>query len=148
MLRTECPLCGRRNQTRIWIVFRSLLCIEKSKDALGNPKSAVFTNPLRPAEKDPYLSFLPHVSRLVLLPSLLGQIGHLQTQVTLHPGLVTKRMTSRITGPTWKEHTKTRWPKLSEPLSGKCLEMQRPFQSVYWYQMVFIFGVWVTIKWT
>lgn len=44
----------------------------------------------------PYLSLLPHVSPLLLMPSLFGQIGHLQTQVTLHPGLVTERKTSAL----------------------------------------------------
>lgn len=48
----------------------------------------------------PYLGLLPHLSSLLLWSSLFGQIGHLQAQITLHPGLVTTRKASAKTGPT------------------------------------------------
>lgn len=75
------------------------------------------TPPQPPAR--PHLRLLTHVSSLVLLPSLFGQIGHLQPQVTLHPGLVTGGMRSETKKKNEHRARKTWWPKPSEPLEWK-----------------------------
>lgn len=53
------------------------------RHALGNATSAVYRT---------YLSLLPYVSSFFLVSSLFRQISHFQAQVTLHPGLVTRRI--------------------------------------------------------
>lgn len=83
------------------------------------------TPPQPPAR--PHLRLLTHVSSLVLLPSLFGQIGHLQPQVTLHPGLVTGGMRSETKKKMNTVQEKPGGQSRLSHLSGKCLQTQVEF---------------------
>lgn len=121
-----CSLCGKgKNQTRDPDSLQAVLAVHRKV------RSRLFLTHPPPPTARPHLSLLPHVSGLVLLPSLFGQIGHLQPQVTLHPGLMAGGMRF---GKKRKKKVNTMQEKpvgqsCLRHLCGKCLQTQVEFSE-------------------